>query len=366
MAVTRSISIDGSLTEFPANWDEGATVNQQSFKVKIDGKTTGGGFRYEVSESDWFDVLVTDNTFTVTVKENFNINDRNGYITIHHNCIQGDDGEKTVDINQKGIDCQITASSENITFTSDNYDADERNITVTVTGGNKKYFIKEFKKFNENDKLIKNDNGIKVKKISDELLRVTSYGRTFLENGQYYKIVLAHDNDATKTETIEVKYNDINVKNEVPVSNTTVVATASLRSAALNTISSLSIPTFEEKLEAETEVVTPSLSIYGLNTPIITTTKSKKLKAAKLSDEIVFDHEGGTKEYKMEVVPEKSLVSVKISSDFVSYKISGGVLTLTAKYNPYTVDRKCLIKIKNIYDPVNTIVKTIVQKGVDQ
>lgn len=363
MAVTRSISIDGSLTDFPANWDEGATVNQQSFKVEIDGKTNGGGFRYDVSESDWFDVLVTDNTFIVTVKENFDVNKRNGYIVIHHNCIQGDEGEKMVDINQKGVGCQITVSTEEIMFTSESYDTDERNIEVTVDGGNKKYFIKEFKKFNEQNKLIKNDNGIKVEKIGDELLRITSYGRTFLENGHYYKIVLAHDNDATKTVTIEVKYDDIEVKNEVPTLNTTVIETESVMSTSLNTASCLSVSAFEEKLG--TEVITPSLNIYGLNVPIASTAKSKRLKAAKLSDEIVFEHEGGTKEYKMEVVPEKSLVAVKISSNFVSYKISDGVLTLTAQYNPYTIDRKCLIKIKNIYDPINTIVKTIVQKGVD-
>jgi hypothetical protein len=360
MGVIRTIAVDVNNLEFPANWEEGETVNQKEFTVTIDGKPSGGGFRYDISENDWFDVILTDNTFTVTVKQNFNINDRNGYITIHHNCIQGDDGEKIVYINQNGIECLVQTSISSIAFQSVNTATDVKEIDVTVSGGNKKYFIKSFKEYNSDDKVIKNDNGIKVEKINNEKLKITSYGRVFLENGQYYEIVLAHDNDVSKISTIIVRYDDVTVKNDVP----TLTRNRLISDDTHRKTSKSMIPTFTERLQSEmSSDDTPSLTIYGLNVPVQTKKRGRK---SKLSDEIVFESTGGSFEYDMDVKPSKSLVSVKITSDFVFYKISYNVLTLTAKCNPYVMDRKCLIKINNINDPFNVIVKTIVQKGVDQ
>lgn len=360
MRMVRTIAVDVNDLEFPANWVEGDTVNQQQFTVTIDGKKYGGGFRYEISENDWFDVVLTDNTFTVTVKENFNINYRNGYITIHHNCIQGDDGEEVINITQRGIECSIDTSISSIIFQSLNTDADIKEIDVTVTGGNKKYFIKSFKEYNSNDKVMKNDNGIKVEKINNEKLRITSYGRVFLENGQYYEIILAHDNDVSKIRTIVVRYDNITIKNEVPIS----MQNRLMFNNVYRKTSNEAVSTFSEKLQTEISLEnTPSLIIYGLNAPIQTRKKGRK---SKLSDEIIFESTGGTFEYNMDVKPPKSLVSVKITSNFVTYKISDNVLILTAKHNPYITDRKCIIKIRNIYDPFNTIVKTIIQKGVNQ
>ena len=354
MDVIRTIAVDVNNLEFPANWVEGDTVNQQEFTVTIDGKSYGGGFRYDISENDWFDVVLTDNTFTVIVKENFNINYRNGYITVHHNCIQGDDGEKVINITQNGVECTIQASMSLITFQSINTDVDIKEIDINVTGGNEKYFIKSFKEYSNDDKVIKNDDGIKVEKINDTKLRITSYGRVFLDNGQYYEIVLAHDNDVTKTCLIKVTYDNVSTKTEIPqltrkILNNKLLSTRSEKS---------NIPTFGEKCSSEEDVITPSLIIYGLNAPIQTKKRGRK---PKLSEEIIFECNGGTVEYNMEVLPEKSLVSVKISSNFIDY-----VLTLTAKPNPYTVERKCIIKIRNIHDPFNTIVKTIIQKGVEK
>lgn len=358
--MVRTIAVDVNDLEFPANWEEGDTVNQQQFTVTIDGKEYGGGFRYEISENDWFDVVLTDNTFTVTVKQNFNINDRNGYIAIHHNCIQGDDGEEVINITQRGVECSINTSISSIIFQPLNTNADIREIDVTVTGGNKKYFIKSFKEYNSEDKVIKNDKGIKVEKISDEKLRITSYGRVFLENGQYYEIILAHDNDVTKICTIVVKYDNIDVKNEVPSS----IQNRLMFNNIYQKTSNKAVSTFSEKLQTEiSSENTPSLIIYGLNAPI--QTKKRGIKS-KLSDEIIFESTGGSFEYNMDVKPVKSLVSVKITSDFVTYNISNNILTLTAKYNPYVTDRKCAIRIRNIHDPFNVIVKTIIQKGANK
>ena len=215
--MNRTILVDNMNLVFPANWAAGDTSNQDEFTVFIDGKSEGGGFRYETSNDDWFDIILTDNTFTVTVKENFDIIERNGYIIIHHNKMIGDDGEVVVNIKQNGVECAIQAKPSEISFTSFNFEKDERNINISVIGGNEKYFIKSFKEYkpvkvtNDEDtttayKVIQNDRGIKIEKTGEDELKITSYGRVFKEDGQFYEIVLAHDNDVSKTATIKVTY----------------------------------------------------------------------------------------------------------------------------------------------------------------
>lgn len=221
MEIIRSISVDKLNIDFPANWEEGDSSNQQTFTVTIDGKDYGGGFRYSV-DGDWFDVSLNENKFTITAKENFNINDRHGYVVIHHNCIKGDDGERIVEINQTGIECSIEVSKSVVVFPSANFAKEAEDIDVIVNGGNKKYFIKSFKEYipsEEYAKVLKNDKGIKVKKISDTKLQIISYGQIFFKKEQYYEVVLAHDNNVKETVTIIVRYNGIEPKNDVPAIN---------------------------------------------------------------------------------------------------------------------------------------------------
>lgn len=215
MNIQRTIEVDNNSLSFPANWEEGSTVNKQEFTVTVDGKDYGGGFRYEVSESDWFDVVLTGNTFTVIVKENFDINDRNGYILLHHNCIQGEMGEIEVNIDQTGIECSVTVSEENVMFTTVPANTEIKNITVTAEGGNGKFFIKSFRKFhvdaeNNEETPIPNDLGIKLVKNGNESITITNYGRTSLQSGDIFKIELAHDNDAKNPATVTVGYYDEN------------------------------------------------------------------------------------------------------------------------------------------------------------
>ena len=376
MEVIRTISVDKNNVNFPANWEEGTNTNKKMFTVTIDGKTTGGGFRYDTGEDDWFDVILTDNTFTVIAKENFNLYERNGYITIHHNCIRGDSGEVTVFVNQSAVECNISVSDEIIEFVSNSPEVSKKEIMVTVTGGNEKYFIKSFKKYsseiipsdgnaentNTMNKVIPNDKGIKLEK-SDNKLIITSYGRTSLKNGQFYEIIVAHEDDSEQTAKILVTYDTYAPKNSVPpiqmTNNRRLMHTKSLGTEN----NMVNIPTFAEIFNESILTIEPSLTIYGLNEQIPSKKRGRK---SKLSNEIIFESQGGSISYNMIVIPDDSMVSVSISSNFVKYEIGNEYITLTAEPNLSGIERKCMFEANNVRNPYNKIIKTIIQKGTEK
>lgn len=194
-----SINITPENIEFKAN----DNIAQQ-IAILINGKEQNNGFRYHITNGDWFEMIPNANKFDIVVKENFDINDRTGYIVFHHNDMQGEAGEKVVSIVQKGAECNIKAIPDTVSFKNDGIDV--RTIEVDVTGGNDKYHIQSFKKFDKTEKLIKNDKGIKIVKNNDNTLRITSYGRIFLNEKEHYEITLAHNNDRTKTVIITINY----------------------------------------------------------------------------------------------------------------------------------------------------------------
>ena len=349
-----NISVSPSVLTFNSTGTE-----KQTFQVTTDGEFLGFGFRYDISGDGWFDIIPEgQGKFSVSVKDNFNISERIGYVTFHHNSIQGEDGERVLTVKQNGVDCSISVSPSTINFTSTNNNKDEKEITVTVNGGNKKFFIQSFKEFNSEDKLIKNDNGIKVIKVSNEKLKITSYGQVFMNDGNYYKVVLAHDNDRSKTVEIKVNYDGYTPKDTVPstsISQLSTLRTISVSNAEVSTM------TFQETLDNyHNEAVQESyLTLTSINP---TTKKLLRSKSAN-SDEIIFENNGGSKTYQINKYPEKAPISVKISSNFITYKINDGILTLTAVPNPYIIERKCTIRIRNVYDPFGSITKTIIQKG---
>ena len=364
--MNRTISVDNTSLVFPANWEVGDTSNQDEFTVLIDGKSKGGGFRYETDNNDWFDIILTDNTFTITVKENFNITERNGYIIIHHNKIIGDDGEVVVNVKQNGVECSIQANPSTINFM--NFEKDEKNINVSVIGGNKKFFIKSFKEYKVAEvtsdesvstvnKVIQNDRGIIISKIGEDKLKITSYGRVFKENGQFYEIILAHDNDVSKTVTIKVTYDDVTIKDDVP----SLSVTAPSRRMTKFTTRKVSNTVINEKETNET--MGAYLKIYGLNEPIVELTKRGRKKTIEPSEEIIFEHDGGVKEYDFEVSPKHTYVTVKMNCDFVKYKIGNNKITLEASPSTAIYDRYGFIKIKNASDPFVFVYKKIIQKG---
>ena len=369
--MNRAISVDNMNLVFPANWIAGDTSNQDEFTVSIDGKSKGGGFRYETSNDDWFNIILTDNTFTVTVKENFDIIERNGYIIIHHNKMIGDDGEVVVNIKQNGVECDIQANPSEITFTSLNFEKDERNINISALGGNEKFFVKSFKEYKPvevtNDegtstvnKVIQNDRGIKIEKIGKDKLKISSYGRVFKENGQFYEIVIAHDNDVSKTATIKVTYDDVTIHDDVPSLDTTEHNVNWIEEV----LNAEPVRTMLRKTLENTDDMGSYLKVYGLNEPIVELTKrGRKRNVEEPSDEIIFEHDGGVKEYDFEVSPKHAYVTVKLNCDFVKYKIANNKLILEASPSTAIYDRYGFIRIRNASDPFAVVYKRIVQKG---
>ena len=211
-----TVNVENNTLEFDANWTEGSSNNKKSFIV-----SGSKGFRYEVSEGDWFDVTLTDNTFTVTVRENFNIGERNGYILLNNNMVHGNTSDEDtideleVDIHQNGMECTINISENSASFASNptHEDGDkiiikeDKTFTVTTTGGVKDFIIKEIREeYTNNTKPVQFDHGIKVEKISKTQLKITSYGRVFDPNDKRYIITLAHKNNREIAKTITVTY----------------------------------------------------------------------------------------------------------------------------------------------------------------
>jgi hypothetical protein len=285
----------------------------------------------------------------------------------------GDDGEVVVNIKQNGVECDIQANPSEISFTPLNFEKDEKNINISVIGGNEKYFIQSFKEYkpvkvddtNTVNKVIQNDRGIKIEKTGEDKLKITSYGRVFKENGQFYEIVLAHDNDVRKTATITVTYDDVKINDDVPSLNSNtnqveeVVNTEPTRTMLRKTANNL---------RAEnTDNMGSYLKVYGLNEPIVELTKNGMKKSVEEpSEEIIFEHEGGVKEYDFEVSPKHAYVTVKLNCDFVKYKITNNKLILEASPSTDIYDRYGFIRIRNASDPFAVVYKRIVQKGESQ
>ena len=243
-----TVNVENNTLEFDANWTEGSSNNKKSFTV-----SGSKGFRYEVSEGDWFDVTLTGNTFTVTVRENFNIGERNGYILINNNMVHGnidDDDtidELEVDIHQNGMVCTLTMniskkepssiSTEvkenkiNIAFSLIPSTKETIKIGITTNGGIKDFIIKdireEFVKESTETieeqigshviqrvvrfhKTVEFDHGIKTEKLDSKNLKITSYGCVFpkndIDNAKQYIITIAHKSNREITNEICVSY----------------------------------------------------------------------------------------------------------------------------------------------------------------
>lgn len=435
-----SIRTDINNIVFPANWEEGTDDNQEflnrkEFKVIIDeNEELIGGFRYDVTGDDFFDVIPNGNTFTVVARENFNTYERVGYVILHHNCIQGEDGEVTVYITQNAVECNISIEEidnegtvegttedepatpklvSEINFLSLLYkqpekknrndennsqeatsdtneeesDSDEEPIInkevvelyINVEGGDKKYFIKSFKKFKRIDSNTtesvntQNDRGIKVEKLDGNILRITNYGRTSLENGQYYELELAHHTNVKVTTKLKILYDDVDIKTDIPVIDTETHDTEEegtrrsvLRKGNIKSNIKKHIPVFAESVASSVNYSEPDLTIYGLNAPIITYTKNGRKRTKKSDKEIVFNTNGGTLEYDINVSPKNAILSVKLNGTFVTYRIKNGKLILTAEPNITNTDRRGSIVLRHPNDPFKVISKTIIQKGLGQ
>ena len=119
---------------------------------------------------------------------------------------------------------------------------------------------------------------------------------------------------------------------------------------------------FRRRIEPA-EIEEPTVSVYGINAPIVSETKRGIKKETNPSDEIVFESEGGELEFKFDMTPSNSILAVKISDDFITYKIKDNTLVLKASNNESISERSCMIILYNSYNQFNIISKKIIQKG---
>ena len=96
------------------------------------------------------------------------------------------------------------------------------------------------------------------------------------------------------------------------------------------------------------------------------TRKVRRKSNNKSTDEVYFDREGGEMRFKYKLEPEHAELYVEISSDFITYRTEDNDLILVAKPNPYSLERRCIVKIMNSFNPLFSQTKVVIQKGVDQ
>lgn len=96
------------------------------------------------------------------------------------------------------------------------------------------------------------------------------------------------------------------------------------------------------------------------------TRKVRRKSNNKSTDEVYFDREGGEIRFKYKLEPEHAELYVEISSDFITYRTEDNDLILVAKPNPYSLERRCIVKIMNSFNPLFSQTKVVIQKGVDQ
>ena len=96
------------------------------------------------------------------------------------------------------------------------------------------------------------------------------------------------------------------------------------------------------------------------------TRKVRRKSNNKSTDEVYFDREGGEMRFKYKLEPEHAELYVEISSDFITYRTEDDDLILVAKPNPYSLERRCIVKIMNSFNPLFSQTKVVIQKGVDQ
>ena len=90
---------------------------------------------------------------------------------------------------------------------------EQKEIKVVVQGGNQKYRVKSINTITENETatLYQFDNGFKYIKDGNNFI-IKNYGRTLMNDGDYYKVTFCHDNNSSITKDLLVKYDKIPVE----------------------------------------------------------------------------------------------------------------------------------------------------------
>ena len=388
--------------EFPSKIEKTDDKLVKSFGVKVDDSETNGSFTYETSGGDWFFVLREGNKLTVTVKENFNVDERAGSIVLRHNLVY--DLVKVVTVSQSGVNCGIKLKSETgatketmtingnetdvytyeLKTNPENFVKETKEIEIQLAGGNEKYYVASVTEYKqqlgdaraETYIRISNDGGINVipnQTVHDmaatkadegdeseepvypnryKKLIIESYGRIFLEsvtNGttttylkNYYLVTLCHANDPEKTLVLKFKYDDATIKEKLELKSSETRKAPKRKVKEINVIPHEII--FAQQIMEN--YVPPTMNVSE---------EGRKRESA----ELVFPATGGEKRLIVDVEPENAQIMVSLSSDFVHYMIDGHIVTLTAQKNNTGRDRVCKLRILSTAMPFSPYEKYV-------
>lgn len=204
--------------------DIGYEQNVLNATVFVDGSDLINHFSL-TCDMDWVKIKRLRNSIELVVAKNNTLSSRIAGLTFTHNL------DKNVYINlnitQAACDYYISVDKTQIIFDTllDEDDADKEvcDVIVTTTNGIEDFGIGSIVEkvdvgLNGNDGddyTIKYDNGLKLTKVNTNLLRITNYGRVFLEDNSYYIITLYHKNNPRSTAKIEIRYTDSGTNNEL-------------------------------------------------------------------------------------------------------------------------------------------------------
>ena len=161
---------------------------------------------------DWIDVDTSTNPIKIFVYDNSTDEERDGYVKFIHNASEY--CYTILYIVQEADTRTISVSDD--TFIVDRFTENNNEISVTVGGGNKKYYVKSINKYKASGRQVKYDNAIVLDGDNENIseddngnyvypLNIKTYGDINTEC-YYYKIILAHANKRSVTATITLMF----------------------------------------------------------------------------------------------------------------------------------------------------------------
>lgn len=215
---------DNSYSDSYCGMGIGYEQNVLNATVFVDGSDLINHFSV-TCDSNWVKIKRLRNLIELVVTKNNSLSPRIAGLTFTHNL------DKNVYINlnitQAACIYDISVDKTQIVFDTlldeDDVDKEVCDVTVTTTNGIEDFGIGsiiekvdvELDGNDDNDYVIKYDNGLKLTKVNKNLLRITNYGRVFLEDNAYYIITLYHKNNPRSTAKIVVRYTDSGTNNEL-------------------------------------------------------------------------------------------------------------------------------------------------------
>ena len=218
---TLSININGdNYTEQYCGINIGYEQTILDATVVVDGSDLLNHFNLSC-DSDWVKIKRLRNSVELVVTKNNSLKERTANLLFTHNL------DKNVYINfgiiQAACIYEITVNETEIVFDtlldSSDDNKEVHDVIVTSTNGAEDFdigsIVERVVVDGDDDYIIKYDNGLKLTKIGKNRLRITNYGRVFLQDDVYYTITLYHKNNPRSTAQIVIRYTDSTTNNEL-------------------------------------------------------------------------------------------------------------------------------------------------------